>query len=310
MKCPRCQNDNYEGARFCTGCGFVLPRESKAKKFIMTLLHAVLYFALYVLIQQGVSLVYELMLISEMTGQQLLLDGTLGKDTLQQIMNDIYALKIAHQYSLLLLSGLITVLVLFLVFRIRKKDPLKEMHIRRVPLARVPWYVLLGVSLQPATWLFLELLPQELLEDFAVSNPLNYTSDPLVVELITAIVIVPIAEELIFRALMFTRLRRGTSAVIAILLIAGIFGFVHGHPVSFIYASVLGVVLAWLMLKNNTSVISPILCHAGFNAGNYLFNLILGNTPNRLLNNAVMFSSLALLVLCIFMTFRPIEAKE
>lgn len=310
MKCPRCQNENYEGARFCTACGCMIPRESPIRKILIALLHAFLYFGLYLLIQQGVSLGYQVMLLTQMMGEQMLVGGTLSEEMILQLTNDAIALSMAHQYSLLLLSALITVLILVIAFRLRKKDPLKELHIRPVPLARTPWYVLLGISLQPATRLLLGLLPQEWLQDFAENNPLSQTSDPLAVELISALIMAPVVEEMIFRALMFPRLRRGVGTFFAVLITAGVFGFVHGHPVSFIYASVLAVVMTWLMLKNNESVIAPILCHAGFNAGSYLVNLLFGNTENDLLVMAMLISSLALLVLSLFMTFRPIPEKE
>ena len=47
MKCPRCQTENYEGANFCTACGCMIPKESRAKKLFMTLLRALLYVALF-----------------------------------------------------------------------------------------------------------------------------------------------------------------------------------------------------------------------------------------------------------------------
>ena len=288
----------------------MIPRESPIRKILIALLHAFLYFGLYLLIQQGVSLGYQVMLLTQMMGEQMLVGGTLSEEMILQLTNDAIALSMARQYSLLLLSALITVLVLVIAFRLRKKDPLKELHIRPVPLARLPWYLLLGLSLQPASRLLLSLLPQEWLQDFAENNPLSQTSDPLAVELISALIMAPVVEEMIFRALMFPRLRRGVGTFFAVLITAGTFGFVHGHPVSFIYASVLAVVMTWLMLKNNESVIAPILCHAGFNAGSYLVNLLFGNTENDLLVMAMLISSLALVVLSLFMTFRPIPEKE
>lgn len=310
MKCPRCQNDNYEGARFCTACGCTLPRESRASKFFTAALHAFLYFGLYSLIQLGVSFGYEVMLLAQMMEEQILVGGALSEEIILQLTNDVIALTLAHQYSLMLLSALITVLILVFTFRLRKRDAIKELHIRPVPLARVPWYVLLGVSLQPAARLLLTLLPQKWLQNFADTNPLNQTSDPLAVELISAIIAVPVLEELIFRALMFPRLRRGMGTFFAVLVTAGTFGAIHGHPVSFVYASVLAVVMTWLMIQNNESVIASILCHAGFNAGNYLLSLLFERTENELLITATLTASLAMVILSSFMTFRPIPDKE
>ena len=153
-------------------------------------------------------------------------------------------------------------------------------------------------------------MPESLLNDFAETNTLSYTTGPLGIELLNVVILTPIVEELIFRGLAFTRMRRGMSTTLAVLISAAVFGAVHGHPVSFIYASVLGVVLAWLMLKNNDSVIAPILCHAGFNGGSYLLSLLFERTENELLITAMLIASLAMLILSSFMTLRPIPDKE
>lgn len=310
MKCPRCQTESYEGARFCTGCGCLLHRESPVKKFFMAGLHAFLYVALFIAVSLFVSVGYEFIMACGITWPRLLGGGTFTEEELSAIAEEIGSLIIAHQHMLMILSGLITILILVLSFRIRHKDPVKEMHVHKIPLGRAPWYVVLGISLQPVTGFFLSFLPQAWLENFAETNTLNYSTEPLAIELLSAVILAPIVEELTFRGLAFTRLRRGMGTVLAVLITSALFGAVHGHPVSFIYASVLGIVLALLMLKSNDSVLAPILCHAGFNGGNYLLNLLLENTQSMPLILAAYVAALALLILSAFMVFRPITEIE
>ena len=309
MKCPKCQNDNFEGARFCTHCGFVLPRESRAKKFFMALLHAFLYVALFMGIQTVITFMYSFALSFSLVGSILFsgnLDAYDAELITEQLMNHVYE----NLHTVMLIAGLVTVLALAISFRIRHKDAVKEMHVSKIPLIRAPWYVVLGISLQPVTNFLLGFLPESLLNDFAETNTLSYTTGPLGIELLNVVILTPIVEELIFRGLAFTRMRRGMSTTLAVLISAAVFGAVHGHPVSFIYASVLGVVLAWLMLKNNDSVIAPILCHAGFNGGSYLLQLLLGESESTPLYLAVTVASLAMLILSSFMTLRAIPDKE
>ena len=213
-------------------------------------------------------------------------------------------------HTMMLLSGLITILTLVISFRLRKKTPAEEMHIRKIPLLRAPWYLVFGAALQPVTNLLLNFLPTSLLMDFEEQNALADAAGPLAMEILNVVILTPIVEELIFRGLAFTRLRRGMSTSLAVLISAAVFGAVHGHPVSFLYASVLGVVLAWIMRKNNDSVIAPILCHAGFNGGNYLLQALLGDTDNPLLFFSVTLASAAILVLSGFMILRPIPAGD
>ena len=309
MKCPRCQNETYEGARFCTACGCTLPRESRASKFFMALLHAFLYVALFMGIQTVVSFAYSFALgFSAALG--LLRSGNLDNYDPNLLLEELAPRIYENMHTLMILSVLITVLVLVISFRIRHKDAVKEMHVSKIPLGRAPWFVVLGISLQPVINFLLGFLPESLLTDFAETNVLNYTTGPIGIELLNAVILTPILEELTFRGLAFTRMRRGMSTAAAILISAVLFGAIHGHPVSFTYASVLGVVLAWLMLKNNDSVVAPILCHAGFNGGNYLLHLLLGESTSTPLYLAVTAASLAMVILSSFMTLRPIPDKE
>lgn len=308
MKCPRCQTENYEGANFCTACGCMIPKESRAKKFFMTLLRALLYVALFMGIQTAVTFVYSFVL-SFSTVSGMLSSGMQEYDAelfTQELMNAVY-----HDlHTLMLISGLITILVLVISFRIRHKDVAEEMHVSKIPLIRAPWCVVLGIALQPVINFLLNFLPESLLTDFAETNTLSFATGPIAIELLNVVILTPILEELIFRGLAFTRLRRGMGITAAILISAVIFGAVHGHPVSFLYASVLGVVQAWIMIKNNDSVIGPILCHAGFNGGSYLLNLVLGESTSTPLYLAVSIASLAMVILSSFMVFRPIPDKE
>ena len=310
MRCPHCHTDNYEGAKFCLSCGCPLPRESRAKKFFMAALHACLYVALFMGIQLIVSFAYSFILSMSMSISHLAAGGTLEGDALTAFSESIVEIINNNLHTMMLLSGLLTILTLVISFRLRKKTPAEEMHIRKIPLLRAPWYVVFGVALQPVTNLLLNFLPTSLLMDFEEQNALADAAGPLAMEILNVVILTPIVEELIFRGLAFTRLRRGMSTALAVLISAAVFGAVHGHPVSFLYASVLGVVLAWIMRKNNDSVIAPILCHAGFNGGNYLLQALLGDTDNPLLFFSVTLASAAILVLSGFMILRPIPAGD
>ena len=70
MKCPNCQRDNYEGAKFCLHCGTPIPQPpSRARKFFVALLKALCYFGLFFGVQTMVIAFYEAALIlGEMSG--------------------------------------------------------------------------------------------------------------------------------------------------------------------------------------------------------------------------------------------------
>jgi membrane protease YdiL (CAAX protease family) len=80
----------------------------------------------------------------------------------------------------------------------------------------------------------------------------------------------PLAEELIFRGLMFKRLRGIMSYVWAAIITAACFGLYHGNMVQFIYGFLLSLILTYVYEKFRT-IWAPILLHAVANG----FSLIL-----------------------------------
>ena len=75
----------------------------------------------------------------------------------------------------------------------------------------------------------------------------NFYGSTLVLELISSALMTPILEELVFRGILFTRLKSMIPKIPAIVVSALIFAAVHFNIVQFIYAFLLGIVLAILM---------------------------------------------------------------
>lgn len=78
----------------------------------------------------------------------------------------------------------------------------------------------------------------------------NFYGSTLMLELIGSAILSPIMEELVFRGIVFGNLRKTMSTGTAIFLSAFLFGIVHFNIVQFIYAFLLGIVLALFMYKS------------------------------------------------------------
>ncbi len=78
----------------------------------------------------------------------------------------------------------------------------------------------------------------------------NFYGSTLMLELIGSAILSPIMEELVFRGIVFGNFRKITSTGTAIFLSAFLFGLVHFNMVQFIYAFLLGIVLALFMYKS------------------------------------------------------------
>lgn len=94
------------------------------------------------------------------------------------------------------------------------------------------------------------------------------SGSPYVVLLLT-IIIAPITEELIFRGVMFLKLRREVPLFAANIIQAVIFGIYHMNIVQGIYAFVLGLVLGYVAIKFKT-IMAPIVLHMIVNASAFL----------------------------------------
>ena len=78
----------------------------------------------------------------------------------------------------------------------------------------------------------------------------NFYGSTLMLELIGSAILSPIMEELVFICIVFGNIRKITSTGTAIFLSAFLFGIVHFNIVQFIYAFLLGIVLALFMYKS------------------------------------------------------------
>lgn len=85
-------------------------------------------------------------------------------------------------------------------------------------------------------------------------------------------ILAPVAEELVFRGVVFNRLRKSMKPLAAILMSACIFGVYHGNSVQGSYALLMGSVLAYLY-ENFGTFFVPLLAHIISNVSVYLLTM-------------------------------------
>lgn len=83
-------------------------------------------------------------------------------------------------------------------------------------------------------------------------------------QLLGSCLVIPIAEELVFRGVVYQRLRVYFDMWVALLVSAVIFGIVHTNLVQFVYAALLGMLLAFLYEKSGFFYV-PVLGHVTAN---------------------------------------------
>jgi len=92
---------------------------------------------------------------------------------------------------------------------------------------------------------------------------------PLWAGLILYGIVSPIAEEIVFRGIVYNRLRRQYTRGIAIVGSALIFGVYHGNVVQALYGFVLGLLIA-LLYEKYASFLVPVILHSAANIFVYI----------------------------------------
>ena len=164
-----------------------------------------------------------------------------------------------------LLANVFVVAVLLLWFRLRHKPLGEAAGLRRCSGWTAAFSAFAALGLFVAINLALALLPEAWLTAY------NADMAPIAsAGLLTALSIVvmgPLAEELVFRGIIQTRLLRAMPVWAAVVLQAVLFGVTHGTPVQMAYAFLMGLVFG--LLRSRTGSILPgFAAHAAFNAMN------------------------------------------
>ena len=164
-----------------------------------------------------------------------------------------------------LLANVFVVAVLLLWFRLRHKPLGEAAGLRRCSGWTAAFCAFCAVDFFVVVQVTLALLPAVWMTDYNDHMEL-LLSDGLIPAL-SITVAAPLAEELMFRGVIQTRLERAMPMWAAVVLQAVLFGVVHGTPIQMAYAFLLG--LAFGFLRSRTGSILPgIAAHAAFNAMN------------------------------------------
>ena len=109
-------------------------------------------------------------------------------------------------------------------------------------------------------------------EVFSNATQESLMASQILVQMVSLGVLVPLAEELIFRGLIYKRMRRFLTAGWAVVFSALLFAVYHGNPIQIIFAFPMAVVLA-LVLERGRKMRYPVLFHMGANLTAIIVNM-------------------------------------
>lgn len=244
------------------------------KKILAQSGKAVCYCLLFVGMQVLVTMAFELV-YGVMAGFQLVMSGEAYD--VQAVMQGAVEFIYGNSMWIIAISSGLTLLFLWLFFIIRKKKLLREAGLTSFSMKKLPALILLGIGLQLLVSFGMALLPQEMLADYSesVSQVLGTVG---IVTIFAQVIAAPLTEEIIFRGLIFSRLKKAMPLWVAAAVSAALFGLMHGQILWTAYAFLLGLLFAAIVIKTG-SVTAAVVLHMTFNAGGVLLSLLTVEMP-------------------------------
>ena len=232
------------------------------KKFWVNVGKAAAYFGAYLGAQVVVSFAVSLVLSVIVSVSMIRPDGSIDMDAYMEKANAAFGEAMPY---VLVLSALLTILVFFIVAKIRKKKFAQSAELNKFKPVTVAPIVIGGIAFNFAISFLMNLIPfpEKLVESY--ENSINQVLGEVgIITWIAAVIMAPIVEELTFRGFMYTRLKQGMPKWIAIIVSSLAFGIVHGNVIQGIYTFVFGLSLVWIY-ERTKSIWSCILFHMSFN---------------------------------------------
>lgn len=286
MYCRYCGSPlPFENQQFCSACGRRVgvekKKSSKVGAFALSLLKGAGFYAIFYGMIALMQSVYSGAVAGSLMGGTDIVDsaGYMG-------LSDAYWSVFSENYSYVMFFAYVALVAVYvLMFAIRKKSFCGEVGLNRTQLASVPCSFGFGVALQIVVVFVISYvsvaipsIAEKAVENEKIYNYMFGNASAFSMYLATAVA-TPVVEEILFRGLIYTRMKKAMPRIAAMLLSAIWFGLAHSGGVhQVVYAAALGVILVLLYEKYN-SLWPCIFLHAGFNSTSFLYEYLDMNSP-------------------------------
>lgn len=226
------------------------------KTIFLTVLKALLFVLLFVAIQNLVVLAAEIPITVYLTLQ--------GITSEEELLARVIEILSPYLNYLSALSGLLTVIAVFVIFACRKKNPFKELSFNKTKVSTIIICIFAGIALNFSCNILFMFMPPEWMTEYTQASE-GLDTGSLLSYILGGVIMAPITEEIIFRGAVMKRCAKCMPAVFASLVAAVVFGICHGNLVWAIYAGTLGFIIG-LIFARFDSIIPCIVLHLSFNS--------------------------------------------
>ena len=239
------------------------------KNFLKSIGKAALYFAVYFVTQLIVSFVYGTIWSAKKTAELMAAGETVDAMALtEQLATQI----MDKATEMIFWAGIIALIIYWIRFAVRKKNFFKEVQIKKIVTNGILPIVVTALSMNVVVSVVISSIPwpQEWIDAYMTNSA---SIDGSLMSWLAAVVMAPLLEEIVFRGLVYTRLKKGMPAIVAAVIASFVFGLCHGTAIWIIYATGLGLVLTWVFEKYQ-SLTASILFHLSFNTMGLIISMI------------------------------------
>jgi len=280
--------------------------------------------ALYMAILFGTQFV----LVFSYMGALIFAGLGMGLDPQSKTMNDFImkaAMLLEKGAGLIIVSGWVDLIVLacmglWYYFRENKYD-FRPNYKKAFTVKNIVALVGLGFFGQYViNWIMMgvQLVAPSLMEKYEkLAENFDMSTAPPIIMIAIVCIVGPLTEEVVFRGMIYGKLRRAFSFWPAAIISSILFGVFHMNWVQGIYATVVGLALAYIYEKTQT-IWGCSLLHMFFNSCSYVTSFLheqlakLGELPSSIIIIAMQLASVAIVIVLLrhFRTRRVIKNEN
>ena len=290
---------------------FMLPPTIRQKSVLPYVLIGIGYMIFYVvwmlIVQVAAILVYQVKAEAQLGIQAD--EEAIMKLAKQLLLDNAELINLIVQFSAILLIVLLYVIIRVVSNQGEKPSVRDYFSLKRIKLSTAGISILIAISMYFVVVGFMavatELFPA-LGESYNDAMGTDEKTNWLFLFL-TTVIGAPLVEELIYRNMAITNMRRAMPPIAAALISAVVFGAVHGHPLQIVYAASLGVIFGILFVRTD-SIYPSLIAHTVFNAMGIMFSYIgqFIDTSNEESPEAIVFDTVIFLLMLASLVGAPL----